>query len=81
MAEAQANEYLRALKYYKDFANSDEKPLTMDQSLFTYTPSTDFSLTLKAYWEANGLSARMFEGGSGPTYMVKGPMGKSLGVK
>jgi ferredoxin-NADP reductase len=47
-------------------------------------PSTNFSLTLKAYWECNGLSKRLFESSAardGATYMIKGPMGKSLGVK
>lgn len=47
-------------------------------------PSTNFSLTLKAYWDANGLSKRLFESSAardGATYMIKGPMGKSLGVK
>jgi len=39
---------------------------------------------LKAYWEAKGLSARLFESSANKdnaTYMIKGPMGKSLGVK
>jgi len=47
-------------------------------------PSTNFSLTLKAYWDAKGLSARLFESSTSrdnATYMIKGPMGKSLGVK
>merc|ERR1712048_1314877 len=46
--------------------------------------STNFSLTLKAYWEARGLSARLFESSmekDGAEFMCKGPMGKSLGVK
>jgi len=47
-------------------------------------PSTNFSLTLKAYWDAKGLSARLFDSSTNKdnaTYMIKGPMGKSLGVK
>ena len=47
-------------------------------------PSTNFSLTLKAYWDAKGFSARMFESQlmkDASTWMCKGPMGKSLGVK
>ena len=47
-------------------------------------PSTNFSLTLKAYWDAKGLSARLFESSASKdnaTYMIKGPMGKSLGVR
>lgn len=46
--------------------------------------SKNFSLTIKAYWDARGLSARMFEasmGRDGTDFMCKGPMGKSLGVK
>ncbi len=42
------------------------------------------SLTLKVYWDARGLSARLFESSmaqDNATYMLKGPMGKSLGVK
>lgn len=41
-------------------------------------------MTLKVYWEAKGLSARLFESSAAKdnaTYMIKGPMGKSLGVK
>ena len=53
----------------------------MDMSLFTVRPSTDFSLTLKAYWEANGLSAAIFNGGTEASYMFKGPMGKGLSVQ
>lgn len=52
--------------------------------LLSTRPSTDFSLTLKVYWEAKGFSARMFESSTAndnATWMVKGPMGKSLGVK
>ena len=55
----------------------------MQSSLLSIQPSTDFSLTLKVYWEAKGFSARMFESSTandGATWMVKGPMGKSLGV-
>lgn len=47
-------------------------------------PSTNFSLTLKAYWDAKGISARMFNSSAaedGAQWMLKGPMGKSLGVK
>jgi hypothetical protein len=56
----------------------------MNASLFTMTPSTNFSLTLKAYWDIKGLSKRMFEDSAEKgtaTYMIKGPMGKSLGIR
>lgn len=56
----------------------------MNPALFLKQPSTDFSLTLKVYWEAKGMSARLFESSAAKdnaTYMIKGPMGKSLGVK
>jgi hypothetical protein len=56
----------------------------MNPHLFLLQPSTNFSLTLKAYWEARGLSARLFESSMGKdnaNYMIKGPMGKSLGVR
>mgnify|MGYP003340153073 CR=1 FL=1 len=56
----------------------------MNPALFVKQPSTNFSLTLKAYWDCNGLSKRLFESSAakdGATYMIKGPMGKSLGVK
>ena len=56
----------------------------MNPTLLLTQPSTDFSLTLKVYWEAKGLSARFFESSAAKdnaTYMVKGPMGKSLGVR
>jgi NAD(P)H-flavin reductase len=47
-------------------------------------PADNFSLTLKVYREAKGLSNRMFDSSTkkdNATWMVKGPMGKSLGVK
>ena len=61
-----------------------EKIIRLDSSLYALRPSTNFSLTLKAYWDAKGLSARLFESSTqrdNATYMIKGPMGKSLGVK
>lgn len=39
---------------------------------------------MKVYWESKGFSARMFESSTAndnATWMVKGPMGKSLGVR
>lgn len=65
-------------------AGKQEKVIRLDQSLYLLKPSTNFSLTLKAYWEQKGFSARMFESSlarDGATWMVKGPMGKSLGVR
>jgi len=61
-----------------------EKVIRLEQSLYSLQNSDNFSLTLKAYWDARGLSARMFETSMArdkTQYMCKGPLGKSLGVK
>lgn len=60
-----------------------EKVIRLEQSLYSLQNSTNFSLTLKAYWDSNGLSKKMFNASSsrdGTEFMTKGPMGKSLGV-
>jgi hypothetical protein len=78
-------EYCKALESHIGVAKGQtEKIYRMDQSLITVRPSTDFSLTLKVYWEAKGFSARMFESSAAKdnsVWLAKGPMGKSLGVK
>lgn len=85
MAADSYNEYCKALESHIGFKEGwTEKIHRMDQSLTTVRPSTDFSLTLKVYWEAKGVSARIFESSAakdGSVWMMKGPMGKSLGVK
>jgi len=75
----------RALESHAAVAKGkQEKIIRLDQSLYTLRPSTNFSLTLKAYWDAKGISARMFQSSTandGAQWMLKGPLGKSLGVK
>jgi len=85
MAEDQYTDMCRALESHISHAQGkQEKIIRLDQSLYALRPSTNFSLTLKAYWDAKGLSARMFQSSTardGSQWMVKGPLGKSLGVK
>jgi Cytochrome b5-like Heme/Steroid binding domain len=85
LAEDQYTDYCRALESHVNVAKGrQEKIIRLDQSLYQLRPSTNFSLTLKAYWDAKGFSARMFQSSAandGSEWMVKGPLGKSLGVK
>jgi hypothetical protein len=85
MAADSYADYCKALESHIAVKNGEnQKIYRMQPALLSTQPSTDFSLTLKVYWEAKGFSARMFESSTandGATWMVKGPMGKSLGVK
>jgi len=91
MAEDQYNDYCKVLEsHVRDKENREkngdnhEKVLRLEQSLYSLANSKNFSLTVKAYWDARGLSARMFEASmarDNTEWMMKGPMGKSLGVK
>ena len=61
-----------------------EKIIRLEHSLYSLANANNFSLTIKAYWAAKGLSARLFDSSmsrDNAEYMFKGPMGKSLGVK
>lgn len=56
----------------------------LDPALFSTARSTSLSLTIKAYYNVKGMSAHIFESSSkrdGTQWRLKGPMGKSLGVK
>lgn len=58
--------------------------IRLDPSLYQLKPADNFSLTLKNYPAAKGLSCRLFQSAKlndQAEYMIKGPMGKSLGVK
>jgi len=85
MAEDQYNDMCRALdSHVKNLEGGQEKVIRLEQSLYSLASANNFSLTLKAYCDARGLSARMFDASmsrDGTTFMCKGPMGKSLGVK
>jgi len=85
MAEDQYTNMCSALEsHVRNREGGQEKIIRLDQSLYSLASSKNFSLTLKAYWDARGLSARMFEASmsrDGTEFMTKGPMGKSLGVK
>jgi len=85
MAADSYADYCKALESHIAVKNGEnQKIYRMQPALLSTQPSTDFSLTLKVYWEAKGFSARMFESSTandGATWMVKGPMGKSLGVQ
>lgn len=84
-AEDQYNDMCRALEsHVRCREGGQEKIIRLEQSLYSMSNSKNFSLTVKAYWDARGLSARMFEASmarDGTEFMFKGPMGKSLGVK
>lgn len=85
MAEDQYTNMCSALEsHVRNREGGQEKIIRLDQSLYSMASAKNFSLTLKAYWDARGLSARMFESSmsrDGTEFMCKGPLGKSLGVK
>jgi hypothetical protein len=86
MADDQYQDLCRALESHgRSREGGQEKLIRLDQSLFSQASAQNFSLTLKAYWGVKGaLSCRLFESDEkkdGATYMMKGPLGKSLGVK
>lgn len=85
MAKDQYTDICNALEsHVKVQEGHQEKIIRMEQSLYSLANSDNFSLTVKAYWEARGLSARMFDisaARDGTEFMFKGPLGKSLGVK
>lgn len=62
MAEDQYQNMCAALESHKRKNDgAQEKIIRLDQSLYSMASANNFSVTLKAYWDARGLSARMFE--------------------
>jgi hypothetical protein len=63
LAADQYAEYCKALESHIAISRGhvQEKVYKMFKPLFYQEPSTNLSLTLKVYWEARGLSARLFE--------------------
>jgi len=86
MAADQYRDYCDTLKSHIEAKKGTniEKIRRLDSSLYRMELATNFSLTLKAYFEAKGFSAKMFESWAAKEngeWYCKGPMGKSLGVR
>ena len=81
MAKDQYDDYCQALEAALE---SGKIVRRLNPDLYKEQASDNFSLTLKAYWDAEGMSKRLFLSAmnrDNGTFEVKGPMGKSLGVK
>lgn len=86
MAEDQYKDMCAALESHKAHKEGgQEKIIRLDQRLYSLANSTNFSLSIKAYWESkDGFSKRLFESAAAndkAMFHCKGPLGKSLGVK